>query len=131
MSQAGLFRGSSESLAGLDDQVASRIQALDRAQAPLDQLFDFVPDDTTNWVFVQEEWNNTWLGECAFHKYPAVDLMVLNNTSVMYQDVLPGLGTLLPTWATLDPSKQGYANIPGFLPRANKRKLPLEHAVTA
>jgi len=110
----------SPTLSGLYDRVLERAQALDHAQAPYDQLFDFIPDDDTNWVFSQEEWNNTWLGDCAFHKYPAVDLVVLStNVSNNYQDLVPALGTVLPSWATLDPEKQGAAGIHSSGPTTN------------
>lgn len=95
-------------LGGLDARVASRVKALDQAKAPLDQLFDFVPDDNTNWAFVRKEWNNTWLGKCDFYKYADVDLEVLSTPFLFYQDVLPGLGTVLPPWATLDKTQQGF-----------------------
>lgn len=98
-------------LAGLLDRITERVDALNRAHAPIDQLFDFIPDDDSNWVFVSAEWNNTWLGNCSLHKYPAADLMVLNTVSPWYQDLVPALGPLLPPWATVDPNKQGSAPI--------------------
>lgn len=98
-------------VAGLDDRVALRVKALDHAQAPLNQLFDFIPDEGTDWMFVPEEWNNTWVGECAFRKYSAVDLEVLSTTSYWYQDLVPSLATYIPAWATVDPTKQGATPI--------------------
>ncbi|TDL19911.1 hypothetical protein BD410DRAFT_805374 [Rickenella mellea] len=75
---------------------SDRSRALATAQAPLDQLFDFIPDDASDWVYVQEEWNNTWTGTCAFHTYPAVDLVVYPTNSSSFQDE-----------ATVDPTRQG------------------------
>ncbi|TDL13316.1 hypothetical protein BD410DRAFT_847076 [Rickenella mellea] len=76
------------------------------AQAPLDQLFDFTPDDTSDWLYVPEEWNNTWTGTCAFHTYQAVDLVVYPSNSSSFQDEVPTFGAYLPAWATLDPTRQ-------------------------
>jgi hypothetical protein len=98
-------------LTGLNERVTERAQALERAGAPHDQLFDFMPDDYINWVYVPEEWNNSWKGQCVFHKYPAVDLVVHSTMSLVFQDLVPALGPLLPSWATLDPDKQGLAAV--------------------
>jgi hypothetical protein len=112
------WRGASP-LNGLEDRIASRIMALDRAQAPLDQLFDFIPDDNTNWVFVPKEWNNTWQGRCDFHKYFDMELEVLSTPSIVYQDVVPALGSVLPPWATVDRYKQGFSYIAASLDPAS------------
>ena len=88
-------------------EVAARVQVLDNANAPLDQLFDFVPDDTSGWIFVDQEWNNTWRGRCSYHLYPAVDLRVYSTNSTSFQDEIPLLSTVLPQWATVDPTRQG------------------------
>ena len=94
-------------LSGAVVEVSSRIDALARANAPLTELFDFVPDDSSGWVYAAEEWNNTWKGRCSYHLHRAVDLHVLPSNSSNYQDELPGLGALLPQWATVDPTRQG------------------------
>jgi hypothetical protein len=111
-----LVQSAARPLTGLEDRVTLRATALDRAKAPYNQLFDFMPDNGTDWIFVPEEWNNTWVGECAFNKYPAVDLVVLSSPSLYYQDMVPTLDTFIPTWATLDRTKQGYGPI--FSPQA-------------
>ena len=41
-------------------ELTAQVQALDHTNAPLEQLFDFVPNDTSGWIFVGQEWNNTW-----------------------------------------------------------------------
>ncbi|TDL19910.1 hypothetical protein BD410DRAFT_873221 [Rickenella mellea] len=94
-------------LSGAVVNMTSRAETLMRAQAPLDQLFDFAPDDASDWVFVAEEWNNTWMGNCTFHKYPAVDLVVYPTNTTKFQDEVPLLAAYLPEWATSDPSRQG------------------------
>ena len=87
-------------------EMAARIQALEYAGAPLEQLFDYVPNDTSGWIFVRQEWNNTWQGSCSYHLYPAVDLHVYSTNSSSFQDAFPLLGTVLPQWATVDPTYQ-------------------------
>ena len=89
--------------------VSARVKALNKANAPLTQLFDFTPDDSSGWVFDDHEWNNTWQGNCTYSKYPAVDLVVYPTNSTNYQDEVPLLGKWLPEWATVDPNKQGTA----------------------
>lgn len=97
------------SISGALINVTSRIRALEKANAPLEQVFDFVPDDSSGWVFVGHEWNNTWHGECTYSKYPAVDLVVYPTNSTSYQDEVPLLGNWLPQWASIDPTRQGTA----------------------
>ena len=95
------------SLSGATVKIAARVQALDHANAPLEQLFDYVPDDASGWIFVGQEWNNTWQGRCSYHFYPAVDLHVYSTNSSSFQDEIPLLSTFLPQWATVDPTRQG------------------------
>ena len=90
-------------------ELAARVQALDHANSPLEQLFDFVPNDTSGWIFVGQEWNNTWQGRCSYHLYPAVNLHVYFTNCSSFQDEIPLLGTVLPQWATVDPNRQGTA----------------------
>ena len=93
---------------GATVEIAARVQALDYANAPHEQLFDFVPDDASRWIFVAQEWNNTWQGHCSFYLYPAVDLRVYtSNSSNKFQDEIPLLSTVLPRWATADSTRQG------------------------
>jgi len=92
---------------GATVELAARVQALDHANAPLEQLFDYVPDDASGWIFVGQEWNNTWQGRCSYHLYPTVDLHVYSTNSSKFQDEFPLLSTVLPEWATVDPTRQG------------------------
>lgn len=92
---------------GATVELAARIQALEYANAPLEQLFDYVPNDTSGWIFVGQEWNNTWQGHCSYNLYPAVDLHVYSANSTSFQDAIPLLSTVLPQWATVDPTRQG------------------------
>ena len=88
-------------------ELAARVQALDHANAPLEQLFDFVSNDTWGWIFVGQEWNSTWQGRCSYNLYPAVNLHLYSTKSSSFQDEIPLLGTVLPQWATVDPTRQG------------------------
>ena len=94
-------------------EIAARVQALEYAGAPLEQLFDYLPNDTSGWIFVGQEWNNTWQGSCSYHLYPAVDLHVYSTDSTSFQDTIPLLRTVLPQWATVDLTCQG-TNYGGF-----------------
>jgi hypothetical protein len=87
-------------------ELAARVQALDHTNAPLEQLFDYVPDDASGWISVDQEWNNTWQGRCSYQFYPAVDLHVYSANSSSFQDEIPLLSTVLPQWATVDPTHQ-------------------------
>ena len=102
-----LVTSAHNSLSGATVELAARVQALDHANAPLEQLFDYVPDDASEWIFVSQEWNNTWQGRCSYHLYPAVDLHVYSSNSSNFQDEIPLLSTVLPQWATVDPTRQG------------------------
>ena len=105
--QGRLVTHEHSAISGAVVNFTSRAQALDKANAPLEQLFDFTPDDSSGWVFVPNEWNNTWQGKCTYSKYPDVDLVVFPTNSSSYQDEVPLLGNLLPQWATVDPTRQG------------------------
>jgi len=88
-------------------EVSNRVKALDRANAPLDELFDFVPNDNFHWVYRASQWNNTWKGTCTFTKHEAVELVVYPTNSSQYQVEAPLLGNYIPRWATENATKQG------------------------
>lgn len=101
------------SLAGAVVELTSRVNALYKASAPLEELFDFIPSDDVSWVYQTEQWNNTWQGRCSFVKHEAVDLVVYPTNTTNYQDEIPLLGNYIPRWATMDRTKQGAAYV-GF-----------------
>jgi hypothetical protein len=108
--------------------VSRRIAAIDHANAPLEELFDFVPDDESGWVFRAEQWNNTWKGKCTYCLHPAVDLVVYPTNSTYFQDEVPLLGNWLPKWATVDPKSQGTAYAEFFIGAdANDMARPDRH----
>src|SRR5882762_2943896 len=94
-------------LSGAVVNITSRVDILNRANAPLTELFDFVPNEDVSWVYEASQWNNTWRGECRYAKHLAVDLTVYPADDATYQKEVPLLGNYIPFWATLDPSKQG------------------------
>jgi hypothetical protein len=103
-----LANKAAEVIQGANANISSRVVALDNAHAPLNELFDFIPDDTSNWVFNPGQWNNTWKGNCTYTRYTDVDLTVTNTTnSTAYQDEVPLLGNYIPSWASIDRTKQG------------------------
>ena len=106
-------------LVGASVELAARIEALEYANALLEQLFDYVPNDTSGWIFVDQEWNNTWQGRCSYHLYPAVDLHVYSTNSSSFQDEIPLLSTVLPQWATVDTTRQATAYTSFFDDPAN------------
>ena len=95
------------SISGAVVEVTTRVNALERANAPLEELFDFTPSDSVNWIYQTEQWNNTWKGSCSFIKHEAVDLVVYPTNSTQYQDEIPLLGNYIPQWATVDRTNQG------------------------
>lgn len=105
-------------LSGALVDVTTRINALNKANAPLEELFDFVPSDDVNWIYSPEQWNNSWRGKCSYIMHPAVDLIVYPTNSSKYQDEVPLLGNWLPQWATVDPTKQGTYYVGFFVDAA-------------
>ena len=97
------------SLGGALLQVSTRVDVLTKANAPLAELFDFAPSDDSQWTYEPNQWNNTWKGNCSFAKHEAVELVVYPTNSTEYQDEIPLLGNYIPSWATVDRSKQGVA----------------------
>lgn len=105
-------------LSGALVNITSRVYALDQADAPLTEMFDFTPADSSGWVFVPSEWNNTWKGTCSYFNHSAVDLVVYPTNSTSFRDVSPLLGNVLPQWTLADPAKQA-ADYAGFYDNAN------------
>jgi hypothetical protein len=54
-----------------------------------------VPEDASGWVFVGQEWNNTWNGTCTYSSYVGVDFALsVNLTFPMV------LEQYIPQWVT-------------------------------
>jgi hypothetical protein len=95
-------------------ELVSRIDALDKANAPLEELFDFVPFDGSGWLYMAEQWNNSWHGQCSYYLYPAVDLVVLPSDSPAVVDRVPSLLNWLPQWVAANDTSQG-SDFSGYL----------------
>jgi len=85
-------------------EVSNRVKALDRANAPLDELFDFVPDDNVHWIYRASQWNNTWKGTCTFTKHEAVELILYPESTTFRISLLE---YYVPRWAKENTTKQG------------------------
>ena len=59
-------------LSGAIVNVSSQVNILNRANAPLNELFDFVPNEDVTWVYEVSQWNNTWCGECDYAKHLSI-----------------------------------------------------------
>ena len=84
------------SVSGVDANVTSHIMALDKANAPVEGFFDFVPEDTSGWVFVEQEWNNTWNGTCNYSTYVGVDFTLNVDPSILTFPLV--LENYIPQW---------------------------------
>jgi hypothetical protein len=95
------------SMGGAILEVSSRVNALNLADAPLEELFDFAPDDSVHWLYKANQWNNTWKGSCTFVKHDAVELVVYPTNSSRFEKEVPLLAHYIPSWATVNETKQG------------------------
>jgi hypothetical protein len=87
-------------------EMAARIKALDDANFPVEGLLDFVPDDTSGWVYRAADWNNSWRGRCIYSTHRGVDLTIFPTNSTRSQDEVPGLGAFLPSWVSANSTQQ-------------------------
>jgi hypothetical protein len=87
-------------------EMAARIKALDAALFPVEELLDFVPDDTSGWVYRAADWNNSWHGRCTYSVHHGVDLTIFPTNSTHSQDEVPALSAFLPPWVSANSSEQ-------------------------
>lgn len=66
-----------------DDQVMWNLTltSLDRAGFPLDEVLDYLPDTSTQWLYHPEEWNNSWSLVCRSTDSTAVAITMTNDCS--------------------------------------------------
>jgi len=64
-----------------DDQVTWNLTAtsLNRAHFPHDQMLDFVPDTSYDWVYQPQEWNNSWTLDCNHVDQTPIDITLTSN----------------------------------------------------
>jgi len=59
----------------------STVERFKSAGLPLDQLVDFLPDNTIDWKYSESEWNNSWSASCQWTERTAIELYLTGNTS--------------------------------------------------
>lgn len=57
------------------------IERFKSAGLPLNQLVDFLPDNTIDWKYSDAEWNNSWSASCEWTERTAIELYSRGNTS--------------------------------------------------
>jgi len=64
--------------------------SLDGANFPYDQLLDYLPDPTIDWVYDPREWNSSWTLDCDHTELTQIELEDAGNCTSMF-DEIPGL----------------------------------------
>jgi len=86
-----------KSMMEADVQWSQTKSSLAAADFPLDQLLDFRPDPTVAWVYVAEEWNNSWHASCNFTPATPIDLYATGNYSTGdWFTEIPALNSIVP-----------------------------------
>ena len=70
--------------------------SLNRAGFPTNQLLDFLPNTSVDWVYRPEEWNSTWSLTCKPTPSTPVTLSDTGNCTDLSAE-MPALGDILPT----------------------------------
>lgn len=68
--------------------------SLDSANFPYDQLLDYLPDPTFDWVYDPREWNNSWILDCGHTELTQIELEDVGNCTSMF-DEIPGLTAVI------------------------------------
>lgn len=87
------------SFTGITSTIVGWNQTIDRfikAELPLDQTVDWLPDNRVDWVYNPTEWNSSWSAECQYTEETPITLFSSgNNTGDVFEDV-PGVEAALP-----------------------------------
>ena len=72
---------------------------LNKADFPLDQLLDYLPDNSVDWIFEPAQWNSSWRLECHSTPLTSIQLRVTGNCTEPLSE-LPDLDEALSitTW---------------------------------
>jgi hypothetical protein len=73
--------------------------SLDRANFPTDQLLDFLPDTSVNWIYRAEEWSNsTWSMACNSTPSTPISLTDTGNCNAtrLSHAEIPGMSEVMP-----------------------------------
>jgi hypothetical protein len=68
--------------------------SLDGANFPYDQLLDYLPDPTINWIYDSREWNSSWTLDCNNTELSQIELEDVGNCTSMF-DEIPGLAKVI------------------------------------
>lgn len=71
------------------------IERFNSAGLPLNQLMDFLPDNTIDWKYSEPEWNNSWSASCHWSERTPIKLYAMGNaTSGKIWDIFPGISAV-------------------------------------
>lgn len=75
------------------------IERFNSAGLPLDQLVDFLPDNTVDWKYTESEWNSSWSASCQWTERTAIELYAMGNASATGRiwDEIQGLDAVFPS----------------------------------
>ena len=79
--KGGLAANTYSSIVEADVEWNQTISSLDKAGFPTDQLLDFLPDSTQDWVYLAEQWNNSWKATCEYTPATSIELYGTGNYS--------------------------------------------------
>lgn len=68
--------------------------SLDNANFPYNQLLDYLPDPSVNWIYDPREWNSSWTLECSNTELTHLTLKDAGNCTSMF-DEIPGLAAVI------------------------------------
>lgn len=68
--------------------------SLDNANFPYDQLLDYLPDPTIDWIYDPREWNSSWTLDCNNTELSQIELEDVGNCTSMF-DEIPGLAKVI------------------------------------
>ena len=85
----------------IDDALVKWNETIERfnlAGLPLNQLMDFLPDNTIDWKYSEPEWNNSWSASCRWTERTPIKLYAMGNASSggRIWDIFPGISAVFP-----------------------------------
>ena len=63
---------------------------LEKASFPKDQLLDYLPDNSVDWIYESQQWNSSWLFDCKRYPNTPIKLKDSGNCTNVFTE-LPGL----------------------------------------
>lgn len=74
---------------------------LNQADFPLNQLLDYLPDNSVNWAYDASQWNSSWTLECELFPQTSVALETVGNCTQDLVDEVPSLDAVFD-WSKYD-----------------------------